>query len=44
MGKNYKYNLGIDYGFLNNRLTGSIDAYKTKKTNDLLLAMSNSYH
>ena len=34
-----QYNLGIDYGFLNNRLTGSIDAYKTK-TNDLLLLMS----
>ena len=26
-----QYNLGIDYGFLNNRLTGSIDAYKTNK-------------
>ena len=34
-----QYNLGIDYGFFNNRLSGSIDAYKTK-TNDLLLAMS----
>ena len=31
---------GIDYGFFNNnRLSGSIDAYKTK-TNDLLMAMS----
>ncbi len=34
-----QYNVGIDYGFFNNRLTGSIDAYKTK-TNDLLLEMS----
>ncbi|WP_455667070.1 SusC/RagA family TonB-linked outer membrane protein [Phocaeicola sp.] len=34
-----QYNIGIDYGFFNNRLNGSIDAYKTK-TNDLLLAMS----
>lgn len=34
-----QYNLGIDYGFFNNRLSGSIDAYKTK-TDDLLLAMS----
>lgn len=34
-----QYNLGVDYGFFNNRLTGSIDAYKTI-TNDLLLAMS----
>ena len=25
-----QYNVGIDYGFFNNRLTGSIDAYKTK--------------
>ncbi|TAH02386.1 MAG: SusC/RagA family TonB-linked outer membrane protein [Sphingobacteriales bacterium] len=28
-------NLGIDYGFLNNRITGSVDAY-IKKTKDLL--------
>ncbi len=34
-----QYNLGIDYGFFNNRLSGSADVYKTK-TNDLLLAMS----
>ena len=29
------YNVGIDYGFLNNRITGSIDFY-LKKTTDLL--------
>ena len=34
-----QYNLGIDYGFFNNRLNGSIDAYKTK-TDDLLLPMN----
>lgn len=28
-------NIGIDYGFLNNRITGSVDAY-IKKTKDLL--------
>ncbi len=25
-----QYNVGVDYGFFNNRLTGSIDAYKRK--------------
>nr|WP_319481306.1 TonB-dependent receptor [uncultured Draconibacterium sp.] len=29
------YNIGIDYGFYNNRITGVIDAYY-KKTNDLI--------
>ena len=29
------YNIGLDYGFLNNRLTGAIDYYQ-KKTEDLL--------
>ena len=29
------YNLGIDYGFLNGRITGSVDVY-LKKTKDLL--------
>ncbi len=29
------YNLGLDFGFLKNRLTGSIDAYK-RETKDLL--------
>ncbi|MDO4163397.1 MAG: TonB-dependent receptor [Bacteroides sp.] len=37
--KTTQYNLGVDYGFFNNRLSGSVDFYKTK-TNDLLLAMS----
>lgn len=34
-----QYNVGIDYGFLHNRISGSFDAYKTK-TDDLLLEMS----
>ena len=34
-----QYNLGVDYGFFNNRLSGSFDIYKTK-TKDLLLAMT----
>nr|WP_321487572.1 TonB-dependent receptor [uncultured Draconibacterium sp.] len=29
------YNLGLDFGFFDNRLTGSVDVYK-RKTNDLL--------
>lgn len=29
------YNFGIDYGFLNNRIYGSVDVY-TRRTNDLL--------
>ena len=29
------YNIGIDYGFWNNRITGAVDAYY-RKTNDLL--------
>ncbi len=29
------YNVAVDYGFLNNRITGSIDFY-LKKTTDLL--------
>ena len=37
--KTTQYNVGVDYGFFNNRLNGSIDYYKTK-TNDLLLEMS----
>ncbi|HJD92920.1 TonB-dependent receptor [Bacteroides coprosuis] len=32
----YQYNLGIDFGFLDNRLTGSIDLFH-KKTKDVLL-------
>ena len=34
-----QYNIGLDYGFFKNRLTGSVDAYWTK-TNDLLLSMT----
>ena len=34
-----QYNLGVDYGFLSNRISGSVDVYKTK-TDDLLLQMS----
>jgi iron complex outermembrane receptor protein len=33
------YNVGIDYGFLNNRINGSIEYYK-KKTKDLLSVVS----
>lgn len=33
------YNIGIDYGFLNNRINGSIELYK-KKTKDLLNTVS----
>ena len=36
--KTTQYNLGLDYGFFNNRISGAIDIYKTK-TNDLLLDM-----
>jgi TonB-linked SusC/RagA family outer membrane protein len=34
-----QYNLGVDYGFLNNRISGSVDVY-LKKTNDLLLGVN----
>lgn len=34
-----QYNVGLDYGFFNNRLTGSADIYWTR-TRDLLLAMT----
>jgi TonB-linked SusC/RagA family outer membrane protein len=37
--KTTQYNLGVDFGFLNNRINGSLDVYKTK-TKDLLLAMT----
>ena len=33
------YNFGLDFGFLNNRITGSVDAY-IKKTRDLLATVS----
>ncbi|WP_235816456.1 SusC/RagA family TonB-linked outer membrane protein [Bacteroides ihuae] len=34
-----QYNVGVDYGFLNGRINGSLDVYKTK-TKDLLMLMS----
>ncbi|MCD8301749.1 MAG: TonB-dependent receptor [Prevotellaceae bacterium] len=37
--KTTQYNLGIDFGFFDNRLNGSFDLYKTK-TSDLLLSMT----
>lgn len=33
--KSHEYNIGLDYGFLNNRITGSIEWY-TKTSKDLL--------
>src|SRR5690554_3723875 len=36
------YNLGLDFGFFNGRLTGSVDAY-LQQTNDLLLGKSLPY-
>jgi len=33
------YNIGLDYGFLNNRLNGSVDVYD-KKTSDLLATIN----
>ncbi len=33
--KAYKYNVGIDFGFLNNRISGSVEYY-LRKTRDLL--------
>ena len=37
--KTTQYNVGLDYAFINGRIGGSIDVYKTK-TDDLLLPMS----
>ncbi|MDE7407014.1 MAG: TonB-dependent receptor, partial [Muribaculaceae bacterium] len=37
--KTTQWNVGVDYGFLNNRINGSLELYFTK-TNDLLLRMS----
>lgn len=37
--RTYEWNFGLDYGFLNGRLNGSIDVY-TNSTKDLLLGMS----
>lgn len=36
-----QYNLGIDFGFLNNRLSGSLDVYY-KTTNDLLIQVTSA--
>lgn len=33
-----QYNMGIDYGFFNNRVNGALDFYKTR-TNDLIMLM-----
>ena len=35
MGANQTYDAGLDFGFFNNRLTGSVDVY-LRKTKDLL--------
>lgn len=37
--KTTQWNIGIDYGFLNNRINGSIELY-TSKTKDLIMDMS----
>ncbi len=34
-------NIGVDYGFLNNRLTGTLDFYR-KNTNDLLIQITSA--
>ena len=40
--KSTEWNLGIDFGFLNSRITGSIDLY-TKKSKDLLYDVTLPY-
>lgn len=37
--KTTQWNVGVDFGFFNNRLNGTLEVY-TSKTNDLLLRMS----
>lgn len=37
--KTTQYNFGIDFGFLRNRISGSLDVY-TSRTNDLLMDMN----
>ena len=37
--KTYQWNFGLDYGFLDGRINGSVDVY-TNSTKDLLMAMS----
>ena len=38
----HNYNIGLDFGFLDGRISGSIDVYKSK-TNDMLLNRSLPY-
>lgn len=40
--KNETINLGLDYGFFNNRVTGSLDLYR-RRTNDMLLPRQVSW-
>ena len=40
--KNFNYNVGIDFGFFQNRITGTVEYYN-KKTNDLLFPVALSY-
>jgi TonB-linked SusC/RagA family outer membrane protein len=37
--KTTQWNFGVDFGFLNNRLSGQVDFYRSK-TNDLLMSMT----
>ena len=37
--RTYQWNFGLDYGFLNNRINGTLDVY-TSRTRDLLMAMT----
>lgn len=39
---NFNWNVGLDFGFFNNRLTGSVEYYN-KRTNDLLFPVALSY-
>lgn len=40
--KNETTNIGVDFGFLNNRVTGSLDLYR-RRTNDMLLPRQVSW-
>ncbi|MCO5231339.1 MAG: TonB-dependent receptor [Chitinophagales bacterium] len=39
---NFNWNVGLDFGFFNNRLTGTVEYYE-KNTNDLLFPVALSY-
>lgn len=39
---NFNWNVGLDFGFFNNRVTGSVEYYN-KETNDLLFPVALSY-